>query len=272
MVVHAVSTGQADGHLVSHLYDVADDRDLPEAARSGDGRMSWRMRARHRLPEPERPVDRAGDADIVALLGACRSARDRLIVLLMARAGLRRGELCGLRRSDVHLLNDSRPLGCEITRAHVHVVRREDNPNGAWAKSRRARMVPVDSLVVQATDDYVAERHRCRRALVGSRLEPEANPVTRSASRLIVSMHAPDMVFENHTAGERAEGPDDRRLPAVPRVEPVEHAGEVALGSPVGRIPHDRARDPQKSVSDNSCRDPSASIQPLQLPNCVKRV
>ena len=158
MVVHAVSTGQADGHLVSQLYEVADDRDLPEAARGDEARMSWRMRARHRLPEPERPVDRAGDADIVALLGACRSARDRLIVLLMARAGLRRGELCGLRRSDVHLLNDSRPLGCEITRAHVHVVRRDDNPNGAWAKSRRQRVVPLDFLIVQAFDTYVFER------------------------------------------------------------------------------------------------------------------
>jgi len=30
---------------------------------------------RHRLPEPERPVDRAGDGDIVALLGASRLAR-----------------------------------------------------------------------------------------------------------------------------------------------------------------------------------------------------
>src|SRR6478752_4377455 len=73
MVVHAVSTGQADGQLVSQLYEVADDRDLPEAARGDEARMSWRMRARHRLPEPERPVDRAGDGDIVALLGACRS-------------------------------------------------------------------------------------------------------------------------------------------------------------------------------------------------------
>jgi len=167
MVVHAVSTGQADGHLVAQLYEVADDRDLPEAARSGEGRMSWRLRARHRLPEPERPVDRAGDGDIVALLGACRSARDRLIVLLMARAGLRRGELCGLRRSDVHLLNDSRPLGCEITRAHVHVVRREDNPNGAWAKSRRQRAVPLDLLIVQAFDTYVFERMTVPAAAAG---------------------------------------------------------------------------------------------------------
>ena len=135
MVVHAVAAGQASGHLVPLLYEVADDRDLPEAARGEDGRMGWRMRARHRLHEPETPVDRAGDAEIVALLRACRSARDRLIVLLMARAGLRRGEVCGLRRSDVHLLADSRPLGCEVARAHLHVVRREDNPNGAWAKS-----------------------------------------------------------------------------------------------------------------------------------------
>ena len=42
MVVHAVSTGQADGHLVSVLYEVADDRDLPEAARNEEIRMSWR--------------------------------------------------------------------------------------------------------------------------------------------------------------------------------------------------------------------------------------
>ena len=123
------------------LYEVADDRDLPGAARGEDGRMGWRMRARHRLHEPQAPADRASDAEIVALLRACLSARDRLIVLLMARAGLRRGELCGMRRSDVHLLADSRPLGCEIARAHLHVVRRDDNPNGAWcSRSPKMRM------------------------------------------------------------------------------------------------------------------------------------
>jgi len=85
----------------------------------------------------------------------------------MARAGLRRGELCGLRRSDVHLLNDSRLLGCEIARAHLHVVRRDDNPNGAWAKSRRQRVVPLDFLIVQAFDTYVFERMTVPRAAAG---------------------------------------------------------------------------------------------------------
>ena len=158
MVVHAVAAGQAGGDLLPLLYEVADDRDLPAAARDAEGRMAWRLRARHRLHEPERPVGRASDEQIVALQGACRSARDRLIVLLMARAGLRRGELCGLRRSDVHLLGDSGPLGCDTPRAHVHVVRRGDNPNGAWAKSRRQRVAPLDFLTVQVFDTYQFER------------------------------------------------------------------------------------------------------------------
>ena len=158
MVVHAVAAGEAAGYLVPVLYEIADDRDLPGAARGEDGRMSWRMRARHRMHEVEKPVERAADADIAAVVIACRSARDRLIVLLMARAGLRRGEVAGLRRSDVHLLGDSRPLGCDTLRAHVHVVRRGDNPNGAWAKSRRQRVAPLDFLTVQAFDTYQFER------------------------------------------------------------------------------------------------------------------
>lgn len=160
MVVHAVATGNGSAGLVSMLYEVADDRDLPAEARNDDGHLAWRMRARHRLREPETTIDRASDEQIVALLRACRSTRDKLIVLLMARGGLRRGEVCGLRRSDVHLLVDSRRLGCEVARAHLHVVRRDDDPNGAWAKSRRQRVVPLDFLVVQAFDVYEFERMR----------------------------------------------------------------------------------------------------------------
>ncbi len=156
-VAHAVTCGQAPAALLPVLYELADDRDLPEQARGEDARMAWRMRARHRLREPEPVVDRASDAEIVALLRSCRSARDRLMVLLMARAGLRCGEMCGLRRADVHLLLDSRPLGCAEARAHLHVIRR-DNVNGAWAKSRRQRVVPLDFLVVQAFDGYEYER------------------------------------------------------------------------------------------------------------------
>lgn len=195
-VAHAVSSDKAPAGLLPHLYELADDRDLPEAARSEDSRMPWRLRARHRLHEPQGAVNRASDEDIVALLRACRSARDRLIVLLMARAGLRRGELCGLRRSDVHPLGDSRPLECEVEGAHLHVERR-DNANQAWAKSRRHRVVPLDVLVVRALDTYALERldhpGACNsdflvvnlfRQPLGAGMRPDAiNELLRAASR-----------------------------------------------------------------------------------------
>jgi integrase/recombinase XerD len=163
-------------------YEVADDRNLPAAALGEDSGTGWRLRARHRLHEPGMPVERASDGDIVAVLSACCSTPDRLIVLLMARARLRGGEVLGLRRSDVHLLADSRELGCEIGRPHLHVARREDNPNRAIAKSRRQRAVPVDFLVVQALDSYEFERMRVRAR--GWRSQPRSStPALRLPGR-----------------------------------------------------------------------------------------
>ena len=76
---------------------------------------------------------------------------------------MRRGEVCGLRREDMHFVADASGLGCAVTGPHLH-VRRRANANGAWAKSRRSRAVPVDDLVVLAYDTYVFERDRCRQA------------------------------------------------------------------------------------------------------------
>jgi site-specific recombinase XerD len=80
-----------------------------------------------------------------------------LIVLLLSRVGLRRGEAAGLRRADLHLLPVNAVHDCPIDGAHLHVVRRS-NPNGAWAKSRNSRAVPLDFLVVRAMDLYLLER------------------------------------------------------------------------------------------------------------------
>lgn len=85
-------------------------------------------------------MDRAADGDIIAVLQACRSARDRLIMLLTAPTGLRRGEVLGLRHSDVHLLADSRALGCGIIRPHLMWVRRH--------RYRAARHGTLRNLVI----------------------------------------------------------------------------------------------------------------------------
>jgi integrase/recombinase XerD len=71
--------------------------------------------------------------------------------------GLRIGEALGLRRCDMHLLPDSRGLGCPVVGAHVH-VRHRANPNGALAKSRFPRMVPASDAVLSAYAGYQHER------------------------------------------------------------------------------------------------------------------
>jgi site-specific recombinase XerD len=149
--------------IIGLLYEIGDVRDLPVDAHAEDGEVLFRMAARHHLAEDNVAVDRAADAEVVALLQACLSARDRFIIVLLARVGLRRGELTGLRLQDVHFMADSRELGCPVSGSHLHVVRRA-NVNGAWAKSRHRRTMPVDFLVVHAGDQYAHERMRCSRA------------------------------------------------------------------------------------------------------------
>lgn len=160
---HGVALGEVPSEVLAVLYDISDDRHLPEEVRGENPALRYVARPRHRLSETERFIDRATDDEVLALLRACRSARDRLIVIAMARAGLRRGELAGLRREDVHFVTDATMLGCAVPGAHLH-VRRRDNPNGAWAKSRRARAVPADDLLVLAYDSYCFEREECRPA------------------------------------------------------------------------------------------------------------
>ncbi|MES9501913.1 tyrosine-type recombinase/integrase [Streptomyces koyangensis] len=162
-LAHATTLGTVPTFVLSQLYEVADDRDLPVQARGEGSGLRYYAKARHRAAEPHEPVGRASDEDVLALLRACRSARDRFIVLLLARAGLRRSEAVGLRREDIHFVLDASVLGCRIPGSHLHVVRR-DNDNGAWAKSKRSRAVPVDFLLVQAYDQYVVERDARREA------------------------------------------------------------------------------------------------------------
>ncbi|MCX5316222.1 tyrosine-type recombinase/integrase [Streptomyces sp. NBC_00154] len=82
-LVHAVVNKAAPTWVLEQIYELGDDRDLPQEARGESGAMRYRMRARHPLQEPATTIDRAGDEEIVAMFLKCRSARDRLILLLL---------------------------------------------------------------------------------------------------------------------------------------------------------------------------------------------
>jgi integrase/recombinase XerD len=96
------------------------------------------------------------------VLARTRHARDRFLVMLLLASGMRIGEALGLWREDMHFLARSDMLGCRLTGPHLH-VRRRLNANGALAKSRYPRSIPVTEDVVDAYADYQFERDRPRR-------------------------------------------------------------------------------------------------------------
>ncbi|MFE3732107.1 tyrosine-type recombinase/integrase [Nocardia sp. NPDC059154] len=157
LLAFAVTAGEARPEVMAQIYELGSTLDLPTELRGEGMAVLPRAKARHRLSEPDTTVDRASDEEAVALLRACRLARDRFILLLLGRAGLRRSEAAGLRREDLHFVVDSTVLGCPVQGPHLHVARRA-NSNQAWAKSRHARCIPADWLVVQAYDQWCWER------------------------------------------------------------------------------------------------------------------
>jgi len=191
---HAISVGMVAEAALDALFDLVEDYDLPAEVRGERAGVRLRSRPRHKLSEPERVVDAASDIEVLALLRACRNARDRFIVLTLWRIGHRRGELTGVRLEDVHFVADASRLGCGIRGEHLH-VRRRDNANGAIAKSRRSRVVPADWFVVQAYDQYMLERGACPQArhcdflLVNLFREPAGQPMRpRALNELLAAL------------------------------------------------------------------------------------
>ena len=150
-----------DPAVAARLYESRYLRFLPPGLEAGeDGR---RRTVRSRLLKfqvPEAPFEFIEADRVKDLVAAAGNTRDRFLVALVAMTGMRIGETLGLARQDMHLLADSRSLGCPIAGPHVHVRRRADNANGALAKSRFPRSIPVPDAAVTLYADYAHERHR----------------------------------------------------------------------------------------------------------------
>lgn len=122
------------------------------------------------------------DDEIRAILDLTTRARDRLLVALMAVTGCRIGEALGLRREDMHLLSSSRLLGCPVEGPHVH-VRRRQNANGALAKARKPRWIPVGDDIgglyagYQWERDQVPEAAGCDMVFVNLFAAPAGAPM-----------------------------------------------------------------------------------------------
>lgn len=162
MYKHAVGAGAVDPSVLAALYEVGDDRFLPAELRPEGSGLRYRARPRHRLrtSRSARP-EAASQAEWEGLLEAATSWRDRFLLVLLWFCGLRIGEALGLRKEDLHFMDHASALGCSIPGPHLHVVRREDNPNRASAKSRHDRSVPVGAILLAYYDRYAEERLAC---------------------------------------------------------------------------------------------------------------
>ena len=159
-----------DAGLVAKLYETRELRVLPPGYEAGEDGQFRAVRSRVlRFVVPETPFEFIEPDRVDELVAAATNARDRFLVALVAMTGTRIGEALGLHREDMHLLADSHVLGCSVAGPHLHVRRRADNANGALAKSRFPRSIPVPEEAVTLYADYVHERHL--------RLGDEENPL-----------------------------------------------------------------------------------------------
>jgi site-specific recombinase XerD len=153
----AVARGMLDGEVLLALFSVKQGFGLPVGVVE-EQQMTLHERPRHRLRVAKRGRPQTVSIEqFVGLMAACRTWRDRSILALLGRAGLRRGEAVSLRMSDVHLADSSLEVGCSERGPHLHVRRREDLGGGA-SKSLDARIVPADDLLVFCLDQYLLER------------------------------------------------------------------------------------------------------------------
>ncbi len=135
------------------------------------GSMPWLQdlpplvaRPLHRLPRSDVSEPRPASLDeYLAMIAVAGSVRDTLLITVLALTGLRIGQALGLHRSDMHLMANSRVVGCSYPGPDVHVVRREGNQNLALSKRRRELVVPAHPRLVGVSPPTARNGTGCRR-------------------------------------------------------------------------------------------------------------
>src|SRR5581483_8856555 len=98
-------------------------------------------------PEPEKYQPKTLTPQEVGLLvAACRHVRDRFLVGLLFESGMRIGQALGLRHEDIRSWDNE-----------IDIVPRDDNANGARAKTRERYTVVVPRPVMDLYTRYVMD-------------------------------------------------------------------------------------------------------------------
>jgi integrase/recombinase XerD len=83
---------------------------------------------------------------IQQLINACEHTRDKFLLAVMFETGMRIGKILGLKHEDI-----------SVEAATIQIVPRDDNPNGARAKSRTVHTIPVQEDLLRLYTDYLVD-------------------------------------------------------------------------------------------------------------------
>jgi integrase len=83
---------------------------------------------------------------IQQLLDACNHLRDRFLLALLYETGMRIGQVLGLKHADLSVENGT-----------LQIVPRDDNPNGARAKTRKTHTIPLPEKLLHLYTDYLVD-------------------------------------------------------------------------------------------------------------------
>ncbi|SKF50861.1 phage integrase family protein [Mycobacteroides abscessus subsp. abscessus] len=152
------SRGWVSTELVESLTHPKYLRARPEGFDWGEEQQFRRVQARSiRLRSHQVAPEIFDKEQISTVFASIMGVRSLLLCTVLMESGMRIGEALGLHREDMHLLSSSRSLGCSINGPHLH-VRRRINANGALAKSRYPRALPVTDRVAGVYADYQIRR------------------------------------------------------------------------------------------------------------------
>jgi integrase/recombinase XerD len=96
-----------------------------------------------KLKEPKRLLKILTKEQVSSIIAACQHLRDKFLICLLYESGMRIGQALGLRHKDICSWDNK-----------IEIIPRDDNPNGARAKSREAYKIDVSSELMELYTDY----------------------------------------------------------------------------------------------------------------------
>ena len=99
-----------------------------------------------KLKEPKRRIETLTKEEVTQLIEACHTIRDKFLIALLYESGMRIGQALGLRHEDIRSWDNT-----------IWVVPRNNNDNGARAKTRETYSIHVSQELMALYTDYLLE-------------------------------------------------------------------------------------------------------------------